>query len=981
MNITQPPLSVVDLPLPGTKGAPKKFKGDFSEVDRFLHYYERLCKKFNVTRGDEKVENITQYCSRVVRETMEGLASYEGQDWDKFKADVRKLYEADKDSKRYRTRDLEDYIRQTRKRTKELNMESWIAYTRGFVRIGGWLKRQKKITQAEYDTYLWKGIPKAFRVRLEHRIMSQDPNHDLCTPFAVSSIYKAAETLLKRDRFDNDRMPSDSDDSDVSDATTDMDTDDEDSEEESNVRSVRKTARSAAKRPKSIKKKKVSFKNIPDDDEETEFELELSDEEESPPAPRKPSPRRQRTPPKIVKNPTPPPSAEESEIEDLIKQMGKLSLDDPAYAALYFRAVTRHPLVKDLVPGPSLTRRFSSTPPPLQNRFQRQPPPHMAGAASTRFEPRRCFGCGELGHNQFNCPELADLEKQGVIKRDQQGRVYLNNGDLVKRVDLNETIAQAVRRSANPTAHYVGIDDAWDWEADAPPAEEDATVTLYNYPEEFDSEEFPEVFPAERVTRSTNSARKERFDGVYVPSRRPALADAKENRRVGPPGSRQPPGIPSHPVPIEVRKPVFDPQDNDVIMEDRTNQPSKLTPAKPDEKAAEAPKGKATDDHDKDATRLARRSEVQAQVNPKIMLKKLLDTPITVGVGELLAVSREMSQQVQEVIKPKPQMRPEGRSTVRMVEVEDEDSPKRKTPTNIVATATFAPRTRGQLIRVRLECDGVPISAIIDTGSQLNIAHKRIWQQALTRPMDVTRRITMNDANGGEGLLHGFIPGVPLTCGAVTTYANVYVGNQAPFDLLLGRPWQRGNYVTIDERQDGTYLQFKDKEFNVRFEMLATPERDLEPIIADYVARTRAAASMFIQELPPTPYAVPYFSEPTELAEGSALGDIIQQALADLEGETASIQDLPDWLSADQESDDVNDVLAAIEKLDETPPKPPTPPQIEEEDHPPELEIRSETDTCTAKSTLQKPVWEEFRAFVREKERKESEIRLQEAKQ
>ena len=152
--MTQPPLSVVDLPLPGTKGAPKKFKGDFSEVDRFLHYYERLCKKFNVTRGDEKVENITQYCSRVVRETMEGLASYEGQDWDKFKADVRKLYEADKDSKRYRTRDLEDYIRQTRKRTKELNMESWIAYTRGFVRIGGWLKRQKKITQAEYDTYL-----------------------------------------------------------------------------------------------------------------------------------------------------------------------------------------------------------------------------------------------------------------------------------------------------------------------------------------------------------------------------------------------------------------------------------------------------------------------------------------------------------------------------------------------------------------------------------------------------------------------------------------------------------------------------------------------------------------------------------------------------------------------------------------------------------------------------------------------------------
>ena len=74
----------------------------------------------------------------------------------------------------------------------------------------------------------------------------------------------------------------------------------------------------------------------------------------------------------------------------------------------------------------------------------------------------------------------------------------------------------------------------------------------------------------------------------------------------------------------------------------------------------------------------------------------------------------------------------------RLVEAghEEEDSEK----TNIVASATFAPRTRGQLIRVRFECDGVPITAIVDTGSQLNIAHKRIWQYALTRPMDVTRR-------------------------------------------------------------------------------------------------------------------------------------------------------------------------------------------------------------------------------------------------
>jgi len=39
--------------------------------------------------------------------------------------------------------------------------------------------------------------------------------------------------------------------------------------------------------------------------------------------------------------------------------------------------------------------------------------------------------------------------------------------------------------------------------------------------------------------------------------------------------------------------------------------------------------------------------------------------------------------------------------------------------------------------------------------------------------------------------------------------ANLYVGENLPFDLLLGRPWQKGNRISIDERNDGTYLVFK----------------------------------------------------------------------------------------------------------------------------------------------------------------------------
>ena len=89
-----------------------------------------------------------------------------------------------------------------------------------------------------------------------------------------------------------------------------------------------------------------------------------------------------------------------------------------------------------------------------------------------------------------------------------------------------------------------------------------------------------------------------------------------------------------------------------------------------------------------------------------------------------------------------------------------------------------------------MECDGVPITAIVDTGSQLNIISKAMWKSAIKRPMDIAKSLAMNDANGGEGILRGLVQHVPLSCGNVVTEANLYVGEHVPFQLLLGRPWQ-----------------------------------------------------------------------------------------------------------------------------------------------------------------------------------------------
>jgi hypothetical protein len=89
-----------------------------------------------------------------------------------------------------------------------------------------------------------------------------------------------------------------------------------------------------------------------------------------------------------------------------------------------------------------------------------------------------------------------------------------------------------------------------------------------------------------------------------------------------------------------------------------------------------------------------------------------------------------------------------------------------------------------------MECDGYPIQAIIDTGSQLNIVNEKVCKAKIRQPIDCSATLSINDVNGGKGKLTGFVENIPLDFGSVKMRANLYVGTHVPFDLLLGRPWQ-----------------------------------------------------------------------------------------------------------------------------------------------------------------------------------------------
>ena len=180
--------------------------------------------------------------------------------------------------------------------------------------------------------------------------MSANPQYDLSKPFKIVDVTKAAESLLKRDRFDNDRLPSDSEESDSDDSdSSSSDSDSESEDEKSKSKSKKKSKKSHSKSKKKEKRARFriheSIRSVSSSDSDSNKDTsEKSRSGSSTPS------KGSKTPPK-------------DEFEELIEKLGSLSLKDPEYAKVYYKAYQINPIIMKLVPTPTEQRR-SQTPPP-----------------------------------------------------------------------------------------------------------------------------------------------------------------------------------------------------------------------------------------------------------------------------------------------------------------------------------------------------------------------------------------------------------------------------------------------------------------------------------------------------------------------------------------------------------------------------------------------------------------------------------------
>ena len=759
-----------EMPMPQQSTAPK-FKGHWSEVTDFLCQCDQLFTHYNVETDADKCRFMHSYCDRPTREIIEGLPSYILPDWAKLKVWVLKIFDAERATQKFTIFDLHSFI--LRSCSQPLSsLDMFRDYMRQYMRVAGWLLGQKKIDKVEYNRCFWLGIDTSIRPSIEAKMNLRNSELDPSAPFDFDDIVTAAEMIFKRDRFDfgvfdkPKQVPSDSvyprDDQEFT-----MD----------NLKKLLKSVIPSNKPTERLVLDPVQSRIVYDNLEKEGEKAQKADE-----------------------------------VESLIKQMSRLTIQDPNYGVFYFRIRKLDPDIGKLLTPPAYVNvpRASST---------------SASSPSNSTVPARtqsflndliCFGCLQKGHTMPRCASLADLANQGVIARNDSGKWIMKDGRVIFR-NPDESIVDAAKRLATPvistnlaTIHVVSE------ESDE---EEDIAFTA--------NQESAQVLAANRNEKSTRSIRKEVFDSVTVPTtdqlKAKRIAEAKEKAKkvpeadqtrpnpVNPP--RQPINPPRQPVIIpptvnrpKVPTPVFDPSDDDHIMEDITTPPSKTAVKKTTAPAS-------------------RSSAVARHVDPFLVLNKVLNTELTLLVRELLGVSKEVSSRLTDLLKVTKSVETSANSAVNTFSEPTSDLTSDSTSDLPLDNPVFMLRAQSPLIQVLVTCNGKSLMAIIDSGATQNICSARCWKERINLPMDNKESVKMRDVHGNTSQMLGIVRNVPLSFGSVTTWANLFVSDQVHFDLLLGRPWFRDNLVNLKERKEGTYVSFHDPEDPSRtLEFMATPD-------------------------------------------------------------------------------------------------------------------------------------------------------------
>jgi hypothetical protein len=237
-------------------------------------------------------------------------------------------------------------------------------------------------------------------------------------------------------------------------------------------------------------------------------------------------------------------------------------------------------------------------------------------------------------------------------------------------------------------------------------------------------------------------------------------------------------------------------------------------------------------------------SELNQSISSSDVGKKVMDAPIQLSIREILAVSNDVSNYIHDQTrKRRVPLETDSSASVTAVTINGTDGTTDVVSANVhsaITTPLYAcPSGR---TKVYLD-DEVPVSALLDDGSELNIMSQNTFDQ-LQHPLDsdINWKINGYDSKAkdeleeleGQGSLLGVCHDVLVDVSGVAAKQHIFVVSYLSLDLILGQPWGRSTRAQFTNEDDGSYtvkIKSLDGRRSIKFVAVRTDhERNREHV-------------------------------------------------------------------------------------------------------------------------------------------------------
>ena len=288
------------MPFRGSKLAPKMFTGNYHKVTGFIRHYSRLLDQHQVVLEADKCQGILEYCSQKVKDFIKSSIYYQVPNWHQLQLEILKYYDAEREESRYRVADLTAFVQQSSLQIIS-DLAQWKKYYREYFAIAGFLKQKGFIDNKIYTGYFWYGIAPHLQKVFEEKLYINYPHFDTSNPWPIDYLDEVANVYFKRNKFlqrlgylpvTEYYVQKEYETEEDSDYDSEDDSDDD---------------KYTYRKKCNLRKKRARGKKAPP--------TQVTPDEPK---------RRASSPPE--------------EVEGLIQQLNTMSLDDPKYGQLYYKA-------------------------------------------------------------------------------------------------------------------------------------------------------------------------------------------------------------------------------------------------------------------------------------------------------------------------------------------------------------------------------------------------------------------------------------------------------------------------------------------------------------------------------------------------------------------------------------------------------------------------------------------------------------------